>query len=151
MKRVIVLVSVGALLACSSCIGQDETGESGPLALYKGDWSEDQALTEGLVVRDGPCLYLVNDGGLLFSGKALLAFAEGGARWDEEKQAIVADGRRIPVGTTLRLGGGETQGRDGRWVVPPKPSCDVSSVWISGPPQNYKIGMPIANAPTPIR
>lgn len=128
-----VAVLVAAVIAGWWLLEGGKERSTGPLALYKGDWSGDDAGLIGTVDIDGPCFYVVTSAE---SPRYLVAFSARGAEWDEEKQALRVGDLLLHDGDPYRSGGGEGP-RDQSaidWAVPPDPSCDTSNLWIAGEP-----------------
>jgi hypothetical protein len=120
-------------LVISACGGGSPDAEPmGPVAVYPwkpGDGTMD-ALIGGVLVRDGPCLYIRAARG---DGRVLLAFPETRAAWDEGQGVLFFDGRRIAPGEPTTLSGGFTAERnfDG-WPAPPDRRCDATDLWLAG-------------------
>jgi len=106
---------------------------TGRLALYKGNWSGDDAAMTGTVSIEGSCFYVLSGAD---SPRYLVAFSTRGAEWDEGGQALRVGDLLLHHGDPYRSGGGEGP-RDPSlmdWEVPPDPSCDTSNLWIAGRP-----------------
>jgi hypothetical protein len=146
----LVVVATVAFVAWDYRVGS----YTGPLALYDGVPSGDDADLNGILTREGDCLYVdwedPGDGDQVRDVRVLVAFADSVTSWDEPRQTVRFGGRKFGVGSlayhfgsdTLRvgeavsLGGGGHSGDDPRWetdwVEPPDASCDVTGIWIAG-------------------
>ena len=107
-------------------------GPTGPLALYNGEWSGDDAAMGGTLVIDERCLYVENTdpGG---TKRWLVAFGNRGTSWDEESHSVHLPWGTFRNGDQIQFGGGE--GGDPaslNWAVPPDPSCDMTRWWVAG-------------------
>jgi hypothetical protein len=101
------------------------------LALLQPSQDSDAAALDGYLHVEGRCLYVTDRGGR--GGKVHPAFLMPDARWDEEKGVLVAHGRNYRPGQHVRLGGSTaTDTSLLRWVQPPDPSCDSSSIFVTG-------------------
>jgi hypothetical protein len=118
----VVVLALGAWAVFSAL--ESETGPPGPLAIYSGPWNQDDGSIRGVLVLDGPCVYL--DTG---RARVLVAFAASGTWWVEGDPP----GIRLPAGT-FRIGdyvewaagsGGDWEAAN--WEVPPDPGCDLSA------------------------
>ncbi len=106
-----------------------------PLALYAGEWNEDDARLDGTFVQEGPCLYV--ESSIPGSpGRWLVAFAVEGTSWGETDRAVRIPGAEYRVGTSVRLGGsgGGFPAGSIEWVVPPAESCDTTMIWAAARP-----------------
>jgi hypothetical protein len=107
-----------------------------PLVLFHGDWSGADGDLTGTLVREGDCLYVDYDDGLIHI-RPLVTFSARGTSWDEEEQSVRTSGALLRVGDEVALGGGLREGSgaaDMEWAVPPDSSCDTTAIWISGKP-----------------
>lgn len=130
-----MLAAAIAALTLIAC-GDDRQRDTGPLALYPGEWSEDDAGLTGTLTREGDCLYVDYDDGLIHI-RPLVTFSARGTSWDEEEQSVRTSGASLRVGDEVALGGGLREGSgaaDMEWAVPPDSSCDTTAIWISGKP-----------------
>ncbi len=101
------------------------------LALLRPSADMNMAALEGVLIVDGPCLYVTGTGGS--GGRTMPAFTITGARWDVSTQALVVAGVRITNGQRVRLTGGSPPTSGGLdWVQQPAPSCDKSDLFITG-------------------
>jgi hypothetical protein len=119
-----------AVMALVACGGDDESPVE-PLAFYPADDENAgmDALLGGVVEVSGPCFYMVQ---AREDSRALIAFPEGEASWDEQRQAAFLKGARLSVGAPVTISGGFTDERDfSEWPVPPDESCDTSRVWLA--------------------
>jgi hypothetical protein len=114
---------------------------TGPLALYPGERSGDDADLNGVLIREGDCLY-VEEGGTRF----LLAFPRGETSWRESDESVRLGGRILRIGEVIAIhfdaetmrvgdhvdfgGGGGSANRE--WAAPPDPSCDITNIWNVG-------------------
>jgi len=123
---------VFAALALASCGG----GPEFPFATYGPEWNADDALLAGELVRDGPCLYVVEPAGFIPpGGRVLLAFGPG-AKWDEGTQTLEYFGRELRVGNSIRAGGSIASAPlpDESWTRKPDDSCDARAIWLVAQP-----------------
>lgn len=116
---------LGALFLASSC---SAAGAADPLALYPADPEGHAALLQGTLEMEGPCLYIVGEGG----ERWLAAFPAPGTSWNPEDRTVRVGDRALRVGETGAFGGGESRsGADAiSWVKPPAESCDASQIWL---------------------
>jgi hypothetical protein len=104
----------------------------GPLAVYSGERTEDDASLEGTLVLDGGCLYVVDPE---FQQRWLVAVPSG-ARWDNDEDALELDGKRLPAGASVSLSGsyldsaGVVPGLE--WDRPPGSECGVNRTFVVG-------------------
>lgn len=107
------------------------TSETVRLALLPPSRESDAAALEGYLLAEGRCLYVI---GRSRSGtKNTPAFLIPGATWDAEKSVLLAHGKAFSSGQRVLLGGSTaTNPALLSWVQKPDPSCDSSSVWITG-------------------
>lgn len=149
--------AVGVVLALvffafgAACGGGPGTPATGPLAIYAGEWNEDNGAVVGTLVLEGRCVYLDQpaqtaaavDGGEIrvAAQRWFLLFGAEGTAWDAEPPAVRIGRREYRVGTVVRFGGGVFSERSSpgdfaqlNWRVPPDPSCDVGDTWIVARP-----------------
>lgn len=160
MARACLLV--GSLLVVTACSGTAGTGDSsrsdrpraeatstdrgaeGPeaptvtLARLPDSTAGSLAGVEGTLRTDGGCLYLEAAGDTPY----LLALTIPGARWDEQRRALIvpadpaSPGSRPEAyspGDRVSLGGAETAAAElaGLWVEPPAEACDTRRIWVA--------------------
>jgi hypothetical protein len=100
------------------------------LALLEPSEDSDAAALEGELWVEGKCLYLTQKGS---SGGTLLAFLIRDARWDAQRQRLVAHGRSFAPGQRVRLGGSSATNRALlKWRQAPDPSCDARGIMVVG-------------------
>jgi len=89
------------------------------------------AATEGMLVREGNCLYLEYGG-----SRALLSFPYQ-SEWDGATNTVVIGNRRVAVGDSFSGGGSGADASERnvplRWGTAPAPACDTSRVWFLAP------------------
>ncbi len=126
------LAITAAFWAARSC-GDNESPD--PLALYAGEWNEDDALVRGTLVQEGPCLYV--ESSIIGSpGRWLVAFGVEGTSWNEAERAVSIPGAEYRVGEEVRIGGSGSGVPAGsiEWAVPPAESCDTTIIWVAARP-----------------
>lgn len=121
------------LAGVARCGDQPLGRETGPLALYRGEPSGDEALLSGSLVLESECLYIQTVGGGAVQ-RYLVVFSDRGTRWDAGQQTVRRTGANaLRVGARVSLGGGEMFGGGGiAWAVPPKDGCDQRFIWVAG-------------------
>ncbi|MBI5946755.1 MAG: hypothetical protein HY875_01290 [Chloroflexi bacterium] len=126
----LAVIAVVALWAESACGGKEPPV---PLALYAGEWNEDDARLDGTFVQDGPCLYVDSTNA---PGRWFVAFGVEGTSWDEDERAVSIPGATYRVGAEARVGGGESGVPAGSigWAIPPAESCDTGMIWMAARP-----------------
>lgn len=121
-ERLILIACAAAMLA--ACANPTPASAPSPVALYPGSAEGDAALLRGRLEMDGPCLYIVREGG----ERWLAAFPSPGTTWDAAEQSVNIDGRAVRVGADAAFAGGETTGTL-PWVRPPARTCDQRRIW----------------------
>ncbi len=125
MKCQRILLAILAAAALAGC-GDSAPPETGPLAIYDGEWNQDDGRLDGVVHLDGECFVL--DSG---ERRFLLAFAQSGTAWDDAAQTVRTNGREFVVGSAAEVGGGGgTPASEIDWLVPPHDSCRALPVWF---------------------
>lgn len=144
---------VVVLLVGVAC-GESVDSGTGPLALYDGGPSGDDADADGVLTREGDCIYIDwenrSDADDKRDSRILVVFADSVTSWDEGQQAVRFGGRVfrigsfayhfggqvLRVGEQVEFGGGGHSGSPVRlrlkWIAPPDPSCDATTVWVAG-------------------
>ena len=110
-----------------------EAGDAGGvrLALLEPSADSDAAALEGVLQVEGRCLYVVQPGGA--GARTMPAFLIAGARWDAERNLLLAHGKSFAPAQRVSLGGSMASDRSLlRWVQPPDPSCDTASIFVTG-------------------
>ncbi|HEX8691061.1 MAG TPA: hypothetical protein VF746_01365 [Longimicrobium sp.] len=134
------ILRLGVLLLASSCspggerpspgapAGQRTGAAASPLALYPASPEGHGALLRGRLELEGPCLYIVREGG----ERWLAAFPSPGTDWNPGDRAVRVGDRVLRVGATGGFGGGEVKNGAGAlsWVRAPDASCDSAKVWL---------------------
>ena len=116
------LLGIASSLAGIACAaGQADS----PLALYSGQWNEDDALLTGTLAREAECLYIVDSRGV----KWLPAFAARGTSWNEAEESVTYVGKTIRVGDQVKVGGSSPLAVE-IWAAPPEGSCDSTRIWL---------------------
>jgi hypothetical protein len=101
-----------------------------PLAQYAGERNGDDGRLEGILRRDGDCLYV--DAG---DYRPFLALPRDGVWWDEERGQLVFDDVRYDVDGPVAFGGSEAfDPAQIDWLWAPAESCDLSKVFVAGGP-----------------
>jgi hypothetical protein len=114
----------------SSAATAAEAEQGVQLALLEPSDVSDAAALEGELRVEGKCLYLTQQG---TSGGALLAFLIRDARWDAQRDRLVAHGKSFAPGQRVRLGGSSaTNPALLRWRQPPHPSCTIRGIMVVG-------------------
>lgn len=123
-SNIATLSLLGAALMAASCAS---AGAADPLVLYAAGPEAHQARLEGRLQLDGPCLYIVAEGG----ERWLAAFPSPGARWEPGESAVHLGARRLRVGEMGAFAGGEVTNAAGvGWLRAPADSCDASKLWM---------------------
>lgn len=142
-----VLIGTLLLLGCGSQTGRADiaaqergdvansaearSSKSVRLALLEPSRASDAAALEGFLLVQGRCLYVTGRDGL--GVKTTPAFLIPGARWDAQKSVLLAHGKSFSSGQRVALGGSTaTNPALLTWVQKPDPSCDSSSVFVTG-------------------
>lgn len=107
------------------------TGETVRLALLPPSLASDGAASSGFLLVEGRCLYVTDRNGS--GARTTPAFLIPDVGWDAEKGVLLAHGKAFSPGQRVMLGGSmATNPALLAWVQKPDPSCDSSSVWITG-------------------
>jgi hypothetical protein len=130
-----------ALLCCAASSGCGEAAppaapapaEHGGSPLLTWDASKQEAfmeaLSSGVLTREGRCVYLVNG-----SHRTLLVLPRPHARWDAERGTIRMSGRELRFGKEIGIGGGSVAGLDATVAEEAKQrGCDTSNAWWGSP------------------
>lgn len=135
-RGVAVLVIAG--LSVGSCAAPtdpaptpDVSGANGLLALYRADEAGEGAILVGRLELEGPCLYVVDEGG----ARWLAAWPFPGTTWDAASTSVNLRGTRLAVGETGSFGGGEARLDPSNidsfdWVALPPEECLVANAWF---------------------
>ena len=122
-----------AAVALAACGGERTEF---PFATYGPEWNADDALLAGELVREGPCLYVVEPQGFVTpGGRVLLAFGPV-TTWDEGSEVVEYFGRELRVGQGIQAGGSIASAPlpATSWIRKPDESCDVRAVWLVSQP-----------------
>lgn len=129
--RLLVLALFATLALSAAACGDDDEEPAvamSPLAIYAGEWNADKAATQGVLEREGNCLYVGE------SPRLLVAFASSGTSWDAATETVVIPGGSLRVGEAVMLAGSQAAAETPvQWLRPPNATCDQSNVWLSGP------------------
>lgn len=88
-----------------------------------------QALSGGVLTREGRCVYLVNG-----AQRSLLILPSPQARWDAERGTIRMSGRELRFGEEIAIGGGSVGIPDGAVAEEARRrGCDTSQAWWGSP------------------
>jgi hypothetical protein len=121
-------VFVAAILVAAAIAGCGDSApaETGPLAIYRGEWNGDDALVEGTVRLAGEC-FVIDAGPQTY----LLGFARDGTSWDAASETAKAKGRDWSAGSKAGVGGsGGRNATEVDWLVPPHESCLSLQTWF---------------------
>lgn len=119
-----VLALLALPLLAVACGDDEPEMPTSPLAIYAGEWNTDKALTQGVLEREGNCLYVGE------SPRLLVAFASSGTTWDAEAATVTIPGAQLKVGEPAALGGSQATTTI-QWLRPPDSTCDQSNIWLS--------------------
>ena len=135
------LTPVAALLGCIASAACGEAAPSAPPARSAGDdsplltWDASgheaymQALSGGVLTREGRCVYLANG-----ARRTLLILPRPHARWDAARGTIRMSGRELRFGEEIAIGGGEVGIADRAVAEEAKRrGCDTSHAWWGSP------------------
>ncbi len=129
MRPLLLALSMTLAVSLAACGDDDEPPvTTSPLALYAGEWNADKAATQGVLEREGNCLYIGE------SPRLLIAFASSGTSWDAATETVTIPGGTLRVGDTILLAGSQAAAETPvQWRRPPDSTCDQANVWLSGP------------------
>lgn len=101
------------------------------LALLEPSANMSMARLEGVLAREGSCLYVVRPQKGL--GRSMPAFQIAAVEWDDQENALRVEGATFRMGQRVVLGGGFPPNPGALpWRQRPDPACDASNLFMAG-------------------